>query len=137
MKKDKAFPTAVTGKTLRESEMINIPGQMRQQFKLITSDGVEETIAYEKQALKAYYRAKLDLLEALDMDEEDGGVTSGFVQLNIRNLDPITLKGTEWEIYQEYDVPDEDDDDEDGDDDNDQSLDNINEDSVADDDDDD
>ncbi len=101
-----------------------IPTTMTKQFKLITDDGSYEIIAYERAALKAYYKAKNDLIEA--MEDEDSEIESGFVTLMVRNIDDDTFKGTEWETYQEYVVePDPDDDDDLGD---------INEDNVDDDD---
>lgn len=117
---------------VENSDDLNVAlmSKLRQQFKLITSDGNHEIIAYERQALKAYYRAKMDLMEALDMDEDDGGVTCGHVTLMIRIVNPLTLKGTEWEIYQEFSVPEDTDDD--GEDDND-DLGNIGDDSDDDD----
>lgn len=100
------------------------PSKMTKQFKLITDDGGHEIIAYERAALKAYYKAKKDLIEALG--DEDSDVDSGFVTLMVRNINDETFKGTEWETYQEYVVePDLDDDDDLGD---------INEDNVNDDD---
>ena len=99
------------------------PIKMTKQFKLITDDGGHEIIAYERAALKAYYKAKKDLIEA--MEDEDSEIESGFVTLMVRNINDDTFKGTEWETYQEYVVePDPDDDD----------LGDINEDNVDDDD---
>ena len=89
-------------------------------------------ISTERQALIEYYRAKKELKASLeaeyDEDDEDA-ITCGYVVLQVRNIDPVTLKGTEWEVYQEFVIPpDEDDEDE-------ENLDEINEDSVDDDDD--
>jgi len=104
--------------------------KMIKQFKLLTDDGSHEIIAHERAALKAYYRAKKELLEAIE--EEDSEMGYGFVILYVRNVDEVTLKGGDWEVYQEFVVPEDSDNDDDNDDHND-DLENLDENNVDDD----
>jgi hypothetical protein len=77
------------------------------QFRLITVDS-QEIIVYEKQALKAYYKAKNELID--EVNDEDSDVESGIVTLEYRNVDDNTGAEGEWKVYQEFTLEDDEDD---------------------------
>ena len=81
------------------------------QFQLVTSDGDREIIPFERQALKEFYKARRDLISALN--EEDSEIEFGSVTLNVRIVNDETLEATEWKPYAEYLVPEPSEDDDD------------------------
>jgi hypothetical protein len=78
--------------------------KMIKQFLLIDHNGDRETITDLKMALREFYRAKRDFIAELNSDEEDS-LECGGVTLMVRNLNEDTLEASEWVVWADYTVP--------------------------------